>query len=173
MAVATLVAIATLVAVYTGAVTSEEQGGADRLRSVISLRFPGVEWVERRELSDWMAAGDDSMLVLLDARSEEEFRVSHLRAARRVDPAAEASSLAGLPRDARIVVYCSVGYRSAAVARRLTRAGYERVYNLEGGIFGWANEDRELHRGEEPASQVHPFDRTWGRLLDPRFHPKD
>ena len=69
-------------------------------------------------------------------------------------------------RDAPIVTYCSVGYRSSAVAERLEEQGYTRVWNLEGSIFEWANQGLPVVRDGEEVSQVHPYNRRWGRLLD-------
>jgi len=155
----------------SGPVMGEPGVGADRLKGVISLRFPGTEWVAREDLANWMGELDPPV-VILDARREEEFAVSHLLHAVQVDPDVEAENLGDLPRDARIVVYCSVGYRSAAVAKRLSEAGYETVYNLEGGIFGWANHGLAVYRGENPVASVHPYNRTWGKLLDEKFHPE-
>lgn len=103
--------------------------------------------------------------MLLDSRAVAEYGVSHLQGAIRVEPVSDGPVLADLRRDALVVVYCSVGYRSAAVARRLKALGYQRVYNLEGGIFQWANEGRPIYRGDEAANQVHPYDRLWGRFL--------
>lgn len=145
--------------------------GADRLKPMIGFRFPGTEWATRADLAQWLEGSEP--VVLLDAREPKEFAVSHLLGAERVDPDVEAKALQHIPRDVRIVVYCSVGYRSAAVARRLSEAGYPEVYNLEGGLFGWANHGGAFYRGSEPASTVHPYDRTWGRFLDEPFHAKD
>lgn len=145
-------------------------GGADRLKGVISLRFPGTEWVTREDLSAWMLEEPESNPILLDSRTEEEFAVSHIRGAVRVDPDVEAASLSHLARDNRIVVYCSVGYRSAAVARRLSRAGFSAVRNLQGGIFGWANQGLTVYRGDDPTNRVHPYNDVWGRFLDETFH---
>ena len=59
----------------------------------------------------------------------------------------------GIAKDAPIVTYCSVGYRSGKMAERLQAAGYTNVRNLEGSIFKWANEHRPLVRGEsEPVA---------------------
>ncbi len=89
---------------------------------------------------------------------------------RRGPDAGPALVLLDARREARVVASCSVGYRSAAVAQRLGAAGFERVYSIEGGLFQWANEGRALRRGRDRADEVHPYDRAWGRLLDPRFH---
>jgi 3-mercaptopyruvate sulfurtransferase SseA len=63
-------------------------------------------------------------------------------------------------------VYCSVGYRSARIVERLRAAGHSDVRNLRGSIFQWANEGRPVVRGDSTVHKVHPFDATWGRLLN-------
>ncbi len=106
--------------------------------------------------------------MLLDARTEAEYAVSHLRGARRIDPAHPAlDPLSGVPKTAAIVVYCSVGYRSASVADWLMAQGFGNVRNLEGSLFRWANEGRPVYQGERRVTRVHPYDRTWGLLLEP------
>ena len=65
-----------------------------------------------------------------------------------------------------IVVYCSIGYRSARLARELEQQGVEGVLNLEGSIFEWANSGHGVEREGEAVSEVHPYDEDWGRLLD-------
>ena len=135
------------------------------LRPAIAARYPEVGWIDAATLSSWMARPPDGGVVLLDSRTEAEFAVSHLRGARRVDPdAADFGSLA-LPPGALVVVYCSVGWRSAAVSDRLRQQGV-RTVNLAGGIFGWVKQGRPVDRGRRRVEEVHPFDATWGRYLD-------
>jgi hypothetical protein len=68
-----------------------------------------------------------------------------------------------------VVVYCSVGWRSAALADRLLAAGLDDVHNLRGSIFDWANKGLPLVRDGEPAREVHPYGRLWGLLLRPEL----
>ena len=65
--------------------------------------------------------------------------------------------LRGVPANRRIVVYCSVGYRSSELAEFLMKTGFTEVYNLEGSIFRWANEGRPVYRAEERVRVVHPL----------------
>jgi adenylyltransferase/sulfurtransferase len=45
-----------------------------------------------------------------------------------------------LPKDRDILVHCKMGGRSAKAAAALSKAGFTRLTNLEGGITAWANE---------------------------------
>lgn len=135
----------------------------------LATRFPDVPTVSTAALAARLAAGEAPLL--LDARSDAEYAVSHLPGALRVDPEADAaaldSALSDVDRQRGVVVYCSVGVRSAKVAQRLHAAGFDDVANLEGSIFRWANEGRPLERDGRAAEVVHPYDAVWGRLLAP------
>ena len=85
--------------------------------------------------------------------------------AQSVDPGNPDVEELSIPTDATVVVYCSIGYRSAAIVDQLKDAGVDDVYNLEGGLFEWANRDRPVYRGDERVREVHPFNRWWGMLL--------
>jgi len=137
------------------------------VQKLIHKKFPTVRELSTTALAEWLAAPDREPPLLLDARAPAEFAVSHLAGARSVPTASDALRLLqdrdkGRP----IVVYCSVGYRSAAMVERLQAAGFTRVQNLAGSIFQWANEGRPLYRAGRPVRQVHPYDAKWGVLLD-------
>lgn len=134
-------------------------------KPLISAQFPSGAWVDGETLSDWMESAAPQDLVLLDVRTPEEYAVSHLRRAQSVHPSNPDVEALSIPADATVVVYCSIGYRSAAIIDDLKDAGIEDVYNLEGGLFEWANRDRPVYRGDERVREVHPFNRWWGVLL--------
>jgi rhodanese-related sulfurtransferase len=137
------------------------------LKKSLRHKFTKIEWISTSELADWLANKRRPAPVLLDVRTPEEWNVSHLPGARRVDPSGSVESVAaGLPKDTPIVTYCAVGYRSGETADRLRAAGFTNVRNLEGSIFQWAYEHRPLGREQERVSQVHPYNAFWGRLLN-------
>lgn len=70
-----------------------------------------------------------------------------------------------LPKDAPIVVYCSVGYRSEKITEDLQAAGFTNVRNLYGGIFEWVNSGHPVVDDSGPTEHVHAYDRSWGRWL--------
>lgn len=135
----------------------------------LATRYPDVPTTTTAALADRLGGPDAP--VVLDARTEAEYAVSHLPGARRVDPDADARALslalADVDRQRDVVVYCAVGVRSARVAQRLREVGFESVANLEGSIFRWANEGRAVVRDGQAVGEVHPYDAVWGRLLVP------
>lgn len=136
------------------------------LKQMIRERFPEVRQLSVRQLGEWLGQPDASRPLLLDARAPAEYAVSHLPGARlAADEEQALNILKGVAKERLIVVYCSVGYRSSALAQQLRQLGYTNVYNLEGSIFEWANEGRPVYQGERRVKLVHPFDEKWGAYL--------
>ena len=124
-----------------------------------------------QQFADWLS--DPSRLpypLILDARPEEEFAVSHLRGAQ-CFVSVEAVKASMPARTQPIVVYCSVGYRSSAVVKKLQKAGLANVWNLEGSLFAWANEGRAVYRDGTllDPPRVHPYNAKWDQLLKPEL----
>ena len=72
------------------------------------------------------------------------------------------SRVGEVEKNQKIVVYCSVGYRSEKVSEKLIEAGYEDVANLYGGIFEWRNQDQEVVDEQGQTNKVHAYDKVWG-----------
>ncbi len=139
----------------------------DVIRRITDRKFPEGRWVTVNELERWRADPARAQPVLLDARTEDEYAVSHLQGAVRIDPYRPSlRPLRGFPKDTAIVLYSTVGYRGARVADFLARQGYTQVFNLDGGQFRWANSGRPVFRHGRPVAEVHPYDATWGLLLE-------
>jgi len=51
-------------------------------------------------------------------------------------------------------VVCRVGGRSAQVVAYLRQRGYEKVYNLDGGMFAWAAAGRPIVGDDGGAGEV-------------------
>ncbi len=118
------------------------------------------------------AAPDD--LFILDVREQEEFEVSHLANAHRVDPdispEAFKQRFAGQMQGKHVVLYCSIGWRSSELADQLApyikAEGATDISNLRGGIFRWHNESRPLTNAKGATDKVHPFGPDWAGLLE-------
>ena len=168
------------------------------LQIPIKLKFPRVKSLTTQELDLWLKDPEKSNPLLLDARSSEEYALSHLQGAESVRSVQDfcrdvkfhvSTKNFGetdnsileekIPFDTPIVVYCSIGYRSADVANSLVKAGYSCVFNLSGGIFQWVNEERPVFRkiqlqdtqfqNTQLVRSVHPYNKLWGKLIEPEY----
>jgi rhodanese-related sulfurtransferase len=154
-----------VVGIVLGAGRPLALGAVQRLAA---RKFPAVLWVEPEELALWRSDSSRAQPVLLDARTPPEYGVSHLQGATRID--SRRPVLRGIdkfPRDTPVVVYCTVGYRSARVAQWLRRKGFRTVYDLAGGLFAWANQGRPMEANGRAVLSVHPYNSLWSRLLKP------
>lgn len=106
-------------------------------------------------------------VVLLDARELAEFNVSHIKGARHVGyDKFTTASLSDIPKNKRIVVYCSVGFRSEKVTEKLIAAGYTNIANLYGGMFEWVNQGNTVVDNTGKSTlRVHAFSKAWGIWL--------
>lgn len=128
------------------------------LRGLLSHSVPEMGVEELVEAS--------AQFQLLDARSREEYAVSHLPGAAWVGYENwGAERVAELSRKDTLVVYCSVGYRSEKIAERLQELGFKKVYNLYGGLFEWVNQGHPVQRNGQETEEVHAYKRSWGWWL--------
>ena len=159
-----MTALIVLVAGYGASRTSAFQRFL--LNASLRIQFPEVRWITTDDLADWLEDRHRQPPVLLDVRTPDEWDVSHLPGARRVDPWTSAdAALPNAATDIEVVAYDAVGYRAAELATRLRAAGFTQVRCLDGAIFQWANEHRPLVRDGDPVTRVHPYTLFWGRLL--------
>lgn len=141
------------------------------LKLLIRFQFPKVEEITSKELSQLLLDSAKPQPLVLDARSQTEYAVSHIETAAQIDAITpDLTALSTVSKDRPIVVYCAVGYRSAKLAQQLDKAGMKCIYNLSGGIFQWANEGRLIFRDKYPTQVVHPYNAIWGKLLKAPYH---
>lgn len=114
----------------------------------------------------YLQLNSDSVVVL-DARENEEFRVSHLRHARNVGYIwFDMRDIYDIPANKTIVIYCSVGNRAQRIAQLLIRSGHKKVYNLYGGIFEWVNEGYPVYAPSGAQTpQIHAYNKRWSVWL--------
>jgi rhodanese-related sulfurtransferase len=89
-------------------------------------------------------------VLVLDVRTAEEYDAGHLPGARRVQLDEIAAAIDGgefpATPDAPLLVYCRAGSRSAQAAALLSQRGFQRVYDLEGGITAWGEAGQPVLR---------------------------
>lgn len=90
----------------------------------------------------------DNALVI-DLSPSAEFEKGHIAGSRSValsqfDPE---SKLLAKARELPVVVVCRTGQASGDAAKRLKKAGFEKVYWLDGGVQAWQQADLPLVKG--------------------------
>ncbi len=78
---------------------------------------------------------------VLDVRGQQEADIVSFEFADQLQPHTDVLSIVDeLPRDRDILVHCKMGGRSAYACEVLAEAGFTRLFNLDGGIVGWAQQ---------------------------------
>lgn len=83
-------------------------------------------------------AGED--LLLVDVREPEEFEIARVEGARLLPMSRFNEWAPALDPERETVFICHHGIRSAQLCALLSRQGFDRIYNLTGGIDRWSKE---------------------------------
>jgi rhodanese-related sulfurtransferase len=109
--------------------------------------FGQIKEVDAPELASWVEDESDSLRII-DVREMREIMQGTM-------PGAEPLPLAALPlnldkfeSDEKLVIICRSGARSAQACRFFQQQGYTNVYNLRGGMIGWAHNSLPIIRPE-------------------------
>ena len=138
-------------------------------RTVSSMIKHSVPLIGVEEL-----AKNQDKYVLLDAREEGEYRVSHLEGAIYIGyDYWDKAVLEKIDKDAPIVIYCSIGVRSEKIGEKLHDLGYTNVKNLYGSIFEWANQGYPLvDNAGYPTKKIHAYNWVWGKWMSNEAYEK-
>lgn len=130
-----------------------------RLHKLLSLDVPTIS------VSD--AKSNEKNLLFLDAREWNEYQVSHIPRAKYIGyDHFDIKRLNDIPKNQKIVIYCSVGYRSEKLTKKLIKAGFTDVSNLYGSIFEWANCGHSLQDASGAKThRIHTYSRKWSRWV--------
>ena len=134
------------------------------VKRYVRRQFPDAPRLTTDELAMWLAS-DRPPPLLIDVRKTDEYNTSHLPGAQHL-PTLAAIQQAPIPSEATVILYCSVGYRSARLVQQLQAIGYPSVFNLEGSIFEWYNRGYPVVSSQAAALPIHPYNRLWGLLLN-------
>jgi hydroxyacylglutathione hydrolase len=129
------------------AITYLSRIGYDRVRGFLK---DGVEgWIDAgypveklpllsiHQLREKVDQGED--LLLLDVRGEDEWKTGHLKGALNIYIGHLQERTSEIPRNKKIVAFCSVGHRASIASSILLRSGFSEVYNAVGGMLAWRN----------------------------------
>ena len=117
------------------------------VRSLVGARLTGVGEVQPMDAVRLMNR-DDAKVV--DVRLDKEFREGHIVNAVNIPLGALESRLRELDKfkDKAIICNCRSGQRSMQACKILRRHGFEKVYNLSGGVMAWEKASLPLTKGK-------------------------
>ena len=121
----------------------------------IRRQFPNTPNIDTNTALELTKENDN--VLLLDVRRPDEFGISRIPGAKNVHFRCSdeelKEALNETNENTKIVSYCSLGYRSAIITNRIremsekdsnVKVRTDNVFNLEGSIFKWANENKPL-----------------------------
>jgi rhodanese-related sulfurtransferase len=100
--------------------------------------------IDANELESLRASED---ITLIDVRTDAEVARGVIDGARHIALFNLPQHVASLADAGAIVIYCQSGGRSAQACSYLAQQGLTQLYNLAGGILGWAREGKSLSAG--------------------------
>lgn len=108
--------------------------------------FRGFKGLRPAELTALM---NRENALVVDLQPVADFEKGHIPGSKNVqksqfDPE---SKLLAAAKSLPVVTVCKTGQTATDAAKRLRKAGFERVYTLEGGIGAWQQADLPLARG--------------------------
>ncbi|MDG2523920.1 rhodanese-like domain-containing protein [Stenotrophomonas sp. HITSZ_GD] len=112
----------------------------------IARLFRGFAGIKPAELTRLMN-GDGAVVV--DLSPAADFEKGHIAGSRNAQPSQfgpEHKLVAGAKQKP-VVLVCRTGNASTAAAKQLKKAGFEKVYVLEGGIPAWQQAELPLVKG--------------------------
>jgi sodium/bile acid cotransporter 7 len=134
---------------------AERCAAIERMADDYEKAYPDVPEMSPEELAEAM---EDDGPVVVDGREPEEIAVSRIPGAIPLD---ELDREAVKESGRRVVVYCTIGYRSGLCARDLRDEGID-AWNLRGSILAWAHAGEPLVTPEgEPTQRVHVYGPKW------------
>jgi rhodanese-related sulfurtransferase len=92
------------------------------------------------ELNEWLQDGARPDPLLVDVREPEEFAHYRIEGSKLIPMRAIPARLHELDRRADVVMICRSGARSYHAGMFLRQNGFERVYNLSGGVIAWSRD---------------------------------
>ena len=112
----------------------------------VTRLFRGYKSLRPGELSA-LVNREDALVV--DLSPINDYQQGHIAGSKSVQPSQfdPENKLLAKARALPVVVVCRTGVSANGAARRLVKAGFERVYVLDGGIQAWRQADLPLVKG--------------------------
>lgn len=138
-----------------------------------------VEWAEKATkrydaptLTASAVAGLDDDVLIVDVREAREIGVSRIKGSMPLSSQIQRLEFIRKAKGKTVVVYCTVGWRSAEFAARLEEEGVD-AYNLDGGLCGWAAAGQQIVNAMGLATnEIHAYNEDFAGAVPDGFEPR-
>lgn len=103
----------------------------------------GVTYLKPEQFKELLMAD----VQLVDVRTPNEFGEAHIPNAQNYDYFSNtfSNSIKALDTTKPVYIYCKSGKRSKKSTKHFKKAGFDSIYNLQGGILNWNHYGFPLH----------------------------
>ena len=118
---------------------------------LISCQKENSKAIETLESQDYLEKlNETEKPQLIDVRTPDEFAIEHLENSENMDWNSTdfVFNAEKLDKSKPVFVYCKVGGRSNQAANKLSELGFQKIYNLDGGIMKWSGKKTSANYSE-------------------------
>jgi rhodanese-related sulfurtransferase len=86
--------------------------------------------------------------TIIDIRTPYEFKQGYIKGAVNINYYSRnfLENFTNYDKNTPIFVYCRSGSRTSSAAKKLAKAGFQKVYDLRGGIMNWARNNNQIEK---------------------------
>jgi rhodanese-related sulfurtransferase len=100
------------------------------------------------EKFDTLRKSDTNKIVVLDVRTKEEYSKARIPGSVLIDFNSDdfEKQVAKLDKNKTYLVHCAGGGRSARACKKMDQLGFQKLYNLEGGMGAWEKAGKPVEK---------------------------
>lgn len=103
----------------------------------LASRFMPVKGVTNVTVEEVKSKLKDKTSQFIDVRTPGEYNANHRKPFKNIPLSDLSKEAAGLDKEKEVIVICQSGMRSAKAAKMLKKLGFEKIYNVKGGMGAW------------------------------------
>ena len=105
--------------------------------------------------------------IYLDTRETVEYETAHIPGAIHIGyEDLNLDQLSNIDKDRPLIVYCTIGYRSERIAKKIRKKGFTKVFNLYGSLYAWKLAGNNLvDRNGDSTERYHTYNKAWSDYM--------
>ncbi|WP_156289466.1 rhodanese-like domain-containing protein [Oceanobacillus salinisoli] len=100
-------------------------------------RFMPIKGITNITVQEAKNKFKDNHVQFIDVRTPGEYKVNHRKPFKNIPLSNLSSKVDTLDKEKELVVICQSGMRSAKAAKMLKKQGFQKIYNVKGGMSAW------------------------------------